>query len=448
LLSHSGNRHHLEGGEDPLKRPKLFYGWVQVWVTLAAGAFSAGAGFWAFTVFVTPMGDDLGWSRAELYGAMTVRALVSGALSPFMGPFQDSRAGPRIFAVATTLTMATSMIAMKWIDDLLLYYVIFGAFGALANFGSTEMMMSVVIPRWFVRQRGRALGIASMGTALGPLLFPFIVTFLLSVLDWRDAWLALGLLTLAVLGPISLLVRTRPEDMGLLPDGDTEPAARPDHDMRARVLVQRSERDVTRTEAIRMQCFWLLILAACFTTLGTGGFHANWLPYFRDLGFTSAQGSLAATTYGVCSLSSRVVWGWLSERFELRYVMGLQGFLTFFSVVLFLNINSPAILILAAACNGLALGGIFVMRPMIVANYFGRGHLGSINGIMRPFVTLANAASPLLVALLYDRQGSYEGVFWIIAIGWLVAAAAVLLARSPQPANSARAELAERRIGP
>jgi MFS family permease len=411
-------------------RPHLFYGWVQVWITLAAGAFSSGVGFWAFTVFVTPMGEDLGWSRAELYGAMTVRALTSGALSPFIGPLQDSRMGPRIFAIATTLTMATSMIAMKWIDDLLLFYVVFGAFGALANFGSTEMMMSVVIPRWFVRQRGRALGIASMGTAIGPLLFPCIVTFLLSVFHWRDAWLALGLITLAVLGPISLLVRTRPEDIGQLPDGDVEPwteAATP------RAPVRRAERDVTRAEAVRMHAFWLLVLAACFTTLGTGGFHANWLPYFRDLGFSSAQGSLAATAYGVCSLSSRVVWGWMSERFELRYVMGLQGVLTCFSVILFLNIDSPATLLLATISNGLALGGIFVMRPMIVANYFGRGHLGAISGIIRPFVTLANAGSPLLVAFLYDRQGTYEGVFLIIAIGWLVAAAAVLLARSPQP---------------
>jgi hypothetical protein len=74
---------------------------------------------------------------------------------------------------------------------------------------------------------------------------------------------------------------------------------------------------------------------------------------------------------------------------------------------------------------------------MIVANYFGRAHLGSINGIIRPFVTLANAGSPLLVALLYDRQGSYDGVFWIIAAGWLVAAAAVFLSRSPQQATPA-----------
>ena len=154
-----------------MKRPRIFYGWVQVGVTLAAGAFSSGASFWAFTVFVTPMADDLGWSRAELFGAWTIRSLASAAMSPFIGPLQDSRNGPRLFAIATTVTLGGSMVAMKWIDDLPTYYIVFGGLGALANFGSTEMMMSVVLPRWFVRKRGSALGIASMGTAMGPLIF-------------------------------------------------------------------------------------------------------------------------------------------------------------------------------------------------------------------------------------------------------------------------------------
>ena len=178
---------------------------------------------------------------------------------------------------------------------------------------------------WFVGRRGRALGIGSMGTAMGPLIFPFLVTFLLSVFDWRDAWFALGLITLVVLGPISLLVRTRPEDMGLLPDGDAEaPRPRQASD-RARAARHRSSEQTSRArEAVRMQCFWLLIIASSLTTLGTGGFHANWLPYFHDLGFTSAQGSLAATAYGICSISTRVVWGWLADRYPVRYVLACR----------------------------------------------------------------------------------------------------------------------------
>jgi MFS family permease len=395
-------------------------------VTLVAGAFTSGAGFWAFTLFVKPMGDDLGWSRPELYGAMTVRALGNAALAPFMGPLQDSKLGPRVFAIGTAATMAASMILMKWIDDLLLFYLVFGLLGSLANFGSSEMMLSVVLPRWFVRQRGRALGIGSMGTALGPLLFPFIVTGLLSVFDWRDAWVALGLITLVVLGPVSLLVRSRPEDMGLTPDGDAKPIA-----VAAPSRNAPSEHDFTRSEAAKLGAFWLIVFAASMTTLGTNGFHANWLPFFQDEGFSAAEGSLAATAYGICSVTTRVFWGWGAERVSLRQLMALQSALTALSVLAFLLIDSRLVLVLAAAFNGLALGGVFIMRPMIVATYFGRANLGAINGLMRPFITGASAASPLLVAWIFDARGSYDLVIWLLAGCWLLAAGAVLLARQP-----------------
>ena len=332
-----------------------------------------------------------------------------------------------MFAVGTAVTMAASMILLKWVDDLLLFYIVFGLLGSLANFGSSEMMLSVVLPRWFVRQRGRALGIGSMGTALGPLLFPFIVTGLLSVFEWRDAWVALGVITLVVLLPVSLLVRARPEDMGLTPDGDASPIA-----ASAPMRNAPSEHDFTRSEAVRLRAFWLIVFAASLTTLGTNGFHANWLPFFQDEGFSAAEGSLAATVYGICSLTTRVFWGWGAERISLRHLMAVQSVLTALSVLAFLLIDSRLVLILAAAFNGLSLGGIFIMRPMIVATYFGRGHLGALNGIMRPFVTAASALSPLMVAWIYDARGSYDLVFWLLAGCWLVAAAAVVLAHQPR----------------
>ena len=424
-----------------LQRQPVFYGWVQVAITLVTGAFSTGAGIWGFSVFVKPMGDEFGWSRAAIYGVLTVRALVGGALGPFMGPLQDTRLGPRFFSIATTVTMAGSMMAMKWIDDLVLFYLIFGGLGALANFGSSEMMLSVVLPRWFVRKRGRAMGVGSLGTALGSLVFPFLITLLLSMFDWRDAWLALGVLTLVILGPLSLLVRTRPEDLGLLPDGDKEPPARPAVALGEITPRSAVERNFSGAEVLRLHCFWLLVLAACLTSLGMTGFHANWLPYFQDIGFTRAQGSLAITTYGICGISTGVFWGWFAERFPVNRLLGIQACLTGLSVLLFLTIDNKFMLILAAASHGLSVRGMLVMRPMMIASYFGREHLGAVNGIMRPFTTLISAGSPLFVAWLHDQRGSYVTAFWIIAVSWFIAGAALTLARTPQTRSPTAAVL-------
>ena len=416
------------------KRPRIFYGWILVVVTILDGAFSSGAGVWGFSVFVQPMGDELGWSRAAIYGALTARSLASGILAPFIGPLQDTKRGPRILAVSTTLTLTASLIAMHWVSDLVIFYILFGGLGALSSFGSSDMMMTAVLPKWFVRKRGRALATGSIGTAMGPLFFPLLVSLLITLFEWRGAWLALGVLTLSIMGPLSLLVRTRPEDMGLLPDGGPE-QPRPDGRQGAarprRADLAPTEHDFTRKEIVRTRTFWLLVLAFSLGTLGTGGFFSNWLPYFRDLGFSSAQGSLAATAYGICSISMRAVWGWVTDRYPVRFALSVQALLTGLSVCGFFLIEDQVTLILAGAANGLAVGGFFILRPLAVANYFGRGHLGSINGIIRPFTTIAAATSPLIVAALYDLSGSYEMGFGLVAVCWFVAACAVLLARPP-----------------
>lgn len=438
----------------PPARPRFFYGWIIVVAAVAAGAFSSGAGVWGASVFVTPMGEELGWSRSAFFGAFTIRAVLAGALSPIIGPMQDSRSGPRILMFASGITMGVSLIGLKWVDNLGVFYFLFGALGALSMLGGAEMLTVAIVPKWFVRQRGRAVAIASTGTAMGPLFFPFLVHGIISLVGWRDAWMVLGFIILAVLVPLAFLIRSKPEDIGLLPDGDRVPgisseafrstteegpkssaplaaASLPlEATQAARPLTD--ERSMTRGEAVRTPTFWLLIAAFTLAMLGMGGFHANWIPYFEDLGFSPSTGAWAATAYGICSISIRLLWGILAERYPIRYLMVAQSLITGVSIIFFLNIVNVPTLILAGGFHGVALGGFFIMRPLMVANYFGREHLGAINGILRPFVTLSGAMSPLLVAGMFDIYGSYQEAFLLIIITWFAAAAVVYLARPPK----------------
>lgn len=414
----------------PRKRP--FYGWLLVLVTILDGAFSSGTGVWGFSVFVRPMTAELGWSRSAMYGALTARSLISGLFAPMIGPLQDTRNGPRVLAIATTLTMVAAVVSQKWAGELVWFYLIFGGMGALASFGSSEMLMTAVLPKWFIRTRGRALGIASIGTAMGPLIFPLLATWLVEGLGWRDAWLALGLLTLIALGPLSATVRTRPEDLGLLPDGDSAPAAgTPPH----RLAALAGAHDFTRREAVRTPSFWLLTGSFSLAMLTLSGMFGSLVPYFQDIGFSAAEGGLATAAYGVGSISTRVFWGALCDRYPVRNVMALQAAVTALSIAGFLAVQGLPGLLFAGFAHGLAIGGFFVMRPLIVADYFGRGHLGAINGIVRPFVTFSSAFSPLLFAGMYDATGSYVTPFWIAVACWGLAAATVLLAKPPGSAR-------------
>lgn len=340
--------------------------------------------------------------------------------------------------------MSVSLIGLKWVDNLGTFYFLFGALGALSMIGGAEMLTVAIVPKWFVRRRGRAMAIASTGTAMGPLFFPFLVHGIISLVGWRDAWMVIGIIILVVLVPLSFLIRSRPEDIGLLPDGDTvpvpssdespstEPASSPLASASLPLEATQKERSMTRGEAIRTRTFWLLIAAFTLAMLGMGGFHANWIPYFEDLGFSPSTGAWAATAYGVCSISIRLLWGVLADRFPIRYLMVAQSLLTGLSIILFLNIVNVPTLILAGGFHGIALGGFFIMRPLMVANYFGREHLGAINGILRPFVTFSGAMSPLLVAGMFDIYGSYKEAFLLIIVTWFAAAAVIYLARPPR----------------
>ena len=451
-------------------RPKFFYGWFVVIASILAGAVQSGGSVWGASVFVSHMTDELGWARSAFFGAFTLLSGRSWAASSRHSSahfLQDTRSGPRILMLLTGLTMGFSLMGLKWVDNIVVFYVLFGALGALTMIGGAEMLTVAIVPKWFVRKRGRAVAIASTGTAMGPLFFPFLVHGIITLVGWRDAWMVLGIGSMAIMVPLALMVRSRPEDIGLLPDGadcarataragghPRRGAGRASAIMQAqgeRVREERAlrqaqgerlgrqaqgersvERSFTRREAVRTYAFWLLVLAFFLSMLGMGGFHANWIPYFQDIGFSPAVGAWAATAYGVCSISIRLVWGIVADRFPVRYLLVVQALLTAVSIVLFLNITSVTTLVIAGASHGLALGGFFIMRPLIIANYFGRQNLGAINGILRPFVTLSGAVSPLLIAGMFDIFGSYREAFLLASLTWVLAAGVVFLAAPPR----------------
>ena len=346
------------------RRPRFFYGWLVVIASVLAGAVQSGGGVWGASVFASHMTDELGWARSAFFGAFTLRALVGGVLSPFVGPLQDTKNGPRVLMLLTGLTMGLSLIGLKWVDNILVFYVLFGALGALTMVGGAEMLIVAIVPKWFVRMRGRAVALASTGTAMGPLFFPFLVHGIISMVGWRDAWMVLGIGSMAIMTPLALMVRSRPEDIGLLPDGAA--AAHPETPRRPeaeRPPPARSEASFTRSEAVRTYAFWLLIVAFFLGMLGMGGFHANWIPYFEDIGFSPAVGAWAATAYGVCSISVRLVWGLLADRYPVRYLFVVQALLTAVSILLFLNITNVPTLIIAGRLPRAGAGRLLHHAP-------------------------------------------------------------------------------------
>ena len=410
---------------------KIYYGWVIVAVAFIAGAFSTGPVIWGVSVFVTPMSEELGWSRTSFFFAMTIRSLVAGVTAPFIGPWQDTKQGPRALMLGSAILLALSLVGLKFVHHLWELYLLIGLVGGITQLGAGAMLTQAVLPKWFIRRRGRALGIALMGSGFGPMLFPITLQGILEIVDWRDAWMLMGIFTLIVLAPLSLLVHTRPEDIGLLPDGDTEPRDTPAGATKPRPP---QEVSLTRKEAFNTSAFWFIAAVIMLASVGLQGFQANLLPHFQNIGHSAYIGSLAITLYGVCSVSVRLVWGTLAERYQIRYLLMTQTFFTGCSIIWLLAMPGGNTMLLFgfAALHGFSIGGYFILQPMIVADYFGREHLGGIQGVLRPFTTTATAISPLLVATAYDAQGSYFWGFFGVMLAYFAASTVIGMAKHPR----------------
>jgi len=165
--------------------------------------------------------------------------------------------------------------------------------------------------------------------------------------------------------------------------------------------------------------------------------------YFQETGFSAPLAASSASAFGVGSFSSRFLWGWLAGRFAPRKLMVVGTMITALTVVpfFFIGANYP-LLLLVSLVHGLALGGNLIMRPLLVADYFGRNHLGAISGLMRPFNTLASASGPLIVTGLYELTQSWYVAFGSVMLMWVISGLSVITAgppsdRKPAPLTAA-----------
>jgi MFS family permease len=283
---------------------------------------------------------------------------------------------------------------------------------------------SVIVPKWFVRQRGRAVALAMLGSSASAFALPLTLTVVSDAWGWRATWVVLGVATLLFTALPALLIRCRPEDVGLLPDGDDAAKV-----IAAGVKVVH-ERSYTAREAFRMKTTWLLVFAMTVGSLAWIGLPANLVAIAEDHGFSKSTGALAFTVYGMFSMSARFAWGAIAERTHVRTAVILAG--VFGATVVFalsFLVGYLPLMFVFAAGSGFAIGGLIVLNPLIWATYFGRDHLGSINGIVQPITTLGVAGGPLVMSLIHDSLGSYELGLLLIGCAWLLCAGAMFLAR-------------------
>lgn len=414
-----------------VSRIPFFYGWVISLGGAVNASFVLGSAQFALSTFLVPMEEELGWSRAVLFGGLSLRYLLAGFLGPLVGPWADRVKAPRLVMPVGVLLLGGSLSAVKWVDSELMFFFWYGFAGAVATSLINLTMWEAVVLKWFSRKRTRALVIASTGEASGPMIFPVFITILISLFGWRDAWLWYGIITTAVLMPFSLALRTRPEQMGQTLDGLPEaPSTRA---AQASDTLGPSDVSLTRPEATRTSAFWMLAAAFTLSGITITGFQAQWIPHFRDIGFSAGVAASAVGTYGFFNILARLLWGSLTLRFPLKTLMIAQATAAAGGIAFLLWIvDSEMTLFIWASYQGLVLGSFFSLFTLISAEYFGRNHIGAIRGVMMPPSSVSRAGGALLLGALRDVRGTYTLSFTIVLISWGLVVALIASSRRPQ----------------
>ena len=364
------------------------------------------------TVFVKPIQDELGWSYTTIATGFLIGS-ASGAVASSLTGWLVDRYGPRVVVALGGVGLAGALVGLSTIQEPWHFWTFFGlARGSVI--AGVEIGSSVAIAKWFVRQRGRTLAVKSMGQRSGQVVLPIVSFLIMDASDWRTAYVALsGFACLAIIGPALLLMRSQPEDHGMLPDGTTDLRnAQGDRRPQARVV---EEESWTLREARSTRAFWLITVFLVCTPFVQGATNLHMAPIFHDRGLSEGQAVAIVSIFGMSSVSSILPTGFIMERVHVRLGAMVQAVLVLTTMgLLLIPAGGFPLAVLWAIIFGVAAGMRNVIEVLLLANYFGRASLGAIKGFTAPF-RMISPFGPVLAGFIRDESGSYTGAFILFA---------------------------------
>jgi MFS family permease len=417
-----------------LSRIPFYYGWVMVGSALAINAVSSTLNPVVFSFMIGPMSEELGVSKSALAWSFTLRLFAGGLVGPFIGVLLD-RHGARWIGAMSGALVATMLIALAFVHDLWLVYLVF-AISGLAGLGGPagQLLTQVPLAKWFVVKRGRAMAIATVGMAGGTMFAIPITEWLLSSFGWRGTTIAFGTIVAMVVVPVSIIfVRRAPEDLGLHPDGsDTPPMSAAEHAL-GRHAHLTTANNWTMREAMRTPAMWQLLGAQSLAGTVLMGTLVYRVDYFKSLGISSEVVALGTTLDPFTVVFSAFAFGMIADRVPVRYLgaIGLFGFALSILPMIFAG-GSAVGVILHNVTWGMAAGGHITLNNLVWPNYFGRLHLGAIRGVVLPASIAASGIGPPLFGFLFD-SGMEPWHVWLVSLAsFAIAGVAVLVARPPK----------------
>ena len=414
----------------------LFYGWFMAGLGALIMALGTAPLFNGLPVWNPVLRNAFGWTAGQMSWAFAIAEFEGGFFGPFGGLLID-KLGPRRMVFIGMLILGAGFMVFSQIQELWHLYLAFSIMSIGVSLG-TWLPMMTVMNHWFIRQRTRAMALVLEGFALGGVTVPILLAWAIGGADpniserfgWRTSALFIGILCAALALPLSRMVRNRPQDLGLNPDGDLAAAAAVPREISASHS-ETEEEGYTWQEAIRTANFWFIsfghgassiVIAAVFVHLGL---------MLDDRGFSLQTISIVVAIYTTVSAIFNLVGGYLGDRLPLKLVAFGFSSLQSVAVVVLVFAQNVEMVYLFAVLLGVGFGGRTPAIMSIKGAYFGRKAFAAITGISMIPMGILLLITPVFAGYMRDLTGSYDLPFLTIAIACFFGSSSLLLLGEP-----------------
>jgi MFS family permease len=406
---------------------RFFYGWLMVGVAMV-GYFASGPGqSHMFSVFILPISNDLGLDQTEISLAYAVATLVAAFGLPYIGKLID-RFGMRRVVLITTTLLGFAAIAFGHVQGLVMLGLLFAALRFLGQ-GTLMLSSTNLVAQWFSAKRGFAASLVALGFSASVALHPPFAQWLIDQVGWRDAWFWLGVSTWVLYLPlVFFLVQNKPEDIGVRPDGVAEPIS---DDEKTKAS---SDADIglTSGEALRTRAFWITAISlASFSMLVTALFFYQ-VSIFQTQGLSEQIAARVFPISAITMVCCMPVFGRMLDRFPTKPLFASGVLLMTASMIALTFVQDLVTAVIYAVIFGMNNAAVHALIGFIWPRYFGRKHLGSIQGTAATIMVVGASIGPLPFGAAYDLTGSYQTALLSLSLLPVLCAIAVLLMRPPE----------------
>ena len=395
--------------------------------------------FHAMTVWSVALEAHFGWSRTQLSMAFAFTRIEGGIMGPIEGYLTD-RVGPKRMVFIGLVVLGIGFLFFWQVKHLGMFYLAF-VIMSLGHSLCGWVPVTTLLNNWFIRNRAKAMGWSNTFSRLGALILVPAIAWAINPAKDRLGWdvtaLALGIFSFLVAVPMYKVIRNRPEEYNLLPDGlmplevDTSRNSQDAGKDVSQIEVQQGTQDLTTAQALKTAAFWLISIGHGLTSMVIIAIMAHLGLFMSDNGFDIQTTAWVVSVYTFVAMVFPVVGGYVGDRIPIRIAIFVFTSIQAFSVVILTFATTLSLLYAFAVLFGIGFGGRSPLTTAIRGDYFGRRSFGKILGISTvPLNILLLVAAPF-AGYMYDTKGSYTSAFLILAALSFVGGVFFLLAKKP-----------------